>query len=69
VRGEDHIVQAPQRAVGGERLLLEDVEGRAGQPACLQCFLGGGGMLGCVGGMPNGTCEAGETPQNCPDCP
>lgn len=46
---------------------------------CIQCALGGGGLpgggsgsggLGCVGGLPNGTCDMGEDATNCPfDCP
>jgi hypothetical protein len=34
--------------------------------ACIQ----GGGMNMCSGGIPNGTCDAGETMTTCPqDCP
>jgi hypothetical protein len=39
------------------------------QASCLTCFIGGGGTMGCVGGMPNGTCDPGEDMNNCPfDC-
>jgi hypothetical protein len=38
------------------------------EDACLAC-LGGGGGAGCSGGVPNGTCDAGEDQTNCPfDC-
>jgi hypothetical protein len=35
---------------------------------CTACILSGGGGT-CSGGFPNGTCDAGENPTNCPfDC-
>jgi hypothetical protein len=40
--------------------------------SCAACGGGGGGGsgLGCVGGLPNGTCDPGEDANNCPfDCP
>ena len=38
------------------------------EDACLACLTGGGGA-GCSGGVPNGTCDSGEDPTNCPfDC-
>lgn len=41
--------------------------------SCQACLGGGGGSglgSGCVGGAPNGTCDAGETNATCPfDCP
>lgn len=38
------------------------------QGTCTTCILTGGGAT-CSGGFPDGTCDAGENPQNCPfDC-
>ena len=42
------------------------------QNACIACIFGGGSGMGCVGGIPDGTCDmaGGETNANCPlDCP
>src|SRR6266446_7716701 len=42
VRGEDDVVEPPQRAVGAERLLLERVKRGAGEPALLERAREGG---------------------------